>query len=138
MNQRVVNKYYAPCFACCALFGSLVPAMCNCMSCVQVHELLQSHCGDNQEGTLFSWLHIYYAHLAFVRFEHSVCCGSLMTTCVYIYIYIYINLKILKPFNNVLDKQNSFKNTLFTQKLCQYYENLKKHQTKINTTISTN
>ena len=21
---------------------------------------------------------IYYAHLAFVRFEHSVCCGSLM------------------------------------------------------------
>ena len=24
-------------------------------------------------------LHIYYAHLVFVRFEHSVCRGSLMT-----------------------------------------------------------
>ena len=24
--------------------------------------------------------YIYYAHLAFVRFEHTVCCGSLMTT----------------------------------------------------------
>ena len=24
-------------------------------------------------------IYIYYAHLAFVRFEHSVCCGSLMT-----------------------------------------------------------
>ena len=23
-------------------------------SCTQVHELPQSHCGDNQEGTLFS------------------------------------------------------------------------------------
>ena len=29
-------------------------------------------------------------HLASVRFEHSVCHGSLMTTYVYIYIYIYI------------------------------------------------
>ena len=47
--------------------------------CAQVHELPQSHYGDNREGTLFSWLHIYYAHLAFVRFEHSVCRGSLMT-----------------------------------------------------------
>ena len=25
-----------------------------CTSCAQVHELLQSHCGDNREGTLFS------------------------------------------------------------------------------------
>ena len=30
--------------------------------------------------TLFSWLYICYAHLASVKFEHSVCCGSLMTT----------------------------------------------------------
>ena len=30
-----------------------------CISCTQVHELQQSHCGDNWEGTLFSWLHIY-------------------------------------------------------------------------------
>ena len=40
---------------------------------------------------LFSWLHIYYAHLAFVRFEHSVCCRSLITTYIYINIYyVYI------------------------------------------------
>ena len=28
-------------------------------SFAQVHELPQSHCGDNREGTLFSLLHIY-------------------------------------------------------------------------------
>ena len=39
-----------------------------------------SHCGDNWKGTLFSWLYIFYAHLAFVRFEHSVCCWSIMAT----------------------------------------------------------
>ena len=32
--------------------------------------------------------YIYYAHLASVRFEHSVCRGSLMTTYINIYIYI--------------------------------------------------
>ena len=37
-----------------ALFGSLVPAMCNCTLCFQVHELPQSRCGDNREGILFS------------------------------------------------------------------------------------
>ena len=45
--------------ACWALFGSLVPAMCNCASCAQVHELPQSYCDDKREGTLFSWLDIY-------------------------------------------------------------------------------
>ena len=29
------------------------------ISCAQVYELPPSHCGDNREGTLFSWLHIY-------------------------------------------------------------------------------
>ena len=53
-----------------------------CMTCHKVHDLPQSHCGDNHEGTLFLWLHIYYAHLAFVKFEHSVCHGSLMTNYV--------------------------------------------------------
>ena len=37
---------------------------------------------------------IYYVHIASVRFEHSVCRGSLMTTYkhinIYTYIYIYI------------------------------------------------
>ena len=74
------HLYYAPCLVFWALFGSLVPAMCNRTSCAQVHKLPQSHCGDNQEGTLFLWLRICYAHLASVRFEHSVCHGLLMTT----------------------------------------------------------
>ena len=47
--------YFVPCLACWALFGSLVPAMCNQTSCAQLHELSQSHCGDEREGTLFSW-----------------------------------------------------------------------------------
>ena len=29
-------------------------ALGHTMSCAQVHELPQSHCGDNREGTLFS------------------------------------------------------------------------------------
>ena len=32
------HLYYSPCFACWALFGSLVPAMCNRTSCAQVHD----------------------------------------------------------------------------------------------------
>ena len=63
-----------------------------------------SHAGDNQEGTLVSWLHMYYGHLASVRFEHSVSRGSLVTNYIYndnnnndvaiskkhkVYIYIY-------------------------------------------------
>ena len=55
------------------------------MCCVQVYELPQSHSGENREGILRSLQHIYYAHLTSVRFEHSVCRGSLMTTYTYIY-----------------------------------------------------
>ena len=53
-------------------FGSLVSAIYNRTSCVQVHQLPQSYSGDNQEDTLFSWFHIYYAILPFARFEHSL------------------------------------------------------------------
>ena len=71
----------APCLVCWALFGSLAPAMCHhkSFSQVLVHELPQSHCSDNQEGTLFSWLHIYYMNLASVRLEHSLCRGSFIS-----------------------------------------------------------
>ena len=61
-------------------FGLLVPAMCNSTSYAQAHELPQSHCGDNREGTLFSWLHLYYVHLASAGFEHWMCRGSFMAT----------------------------------------------------------
>ena len=77
--------YYALCLVCWELSSSLVPAMYNRISCAQVHEFPQNHCSENREGTLFLWLHIYYAHLAFVRFEHFGCRGSLMTTYIYIY-----------------------------------------------------
>ena len=52
-------RYYATCLVCLALFASLVPAICNHKSCAQVYELPQSHCGNNREGTLFSWLRIH-------------------------------------------------------------------------------
>ena len=54
-----------------------------------VHELPPSHCSDNWDSTLFSLLHIYYPHLASVRFKHFMCCGSLLTTFHHIYI-LYI------------------------------------------------
>ena len=46
------------------------------------------------------YIHIYYAHLASVGFEHFVCRGSLMTTCNILHIctyniYIYIILHFI-------------------------------------------
>ena len=61
----------------------------NCTSCAQVYKLPQSHFGDNLEGTLFSRLHIYYAHLVSLRFEHCVCRGSLITTYIERHMYIF-------------------------------------------------
>ena len=37
---------------------------------------------------VYLYLYVCCAHLDFVRFEHSVCRGSLMTTYKYIYIEI--------------------------------------------------
>ena len=112
-QRQLTMDLCIPCLAFWALFGSLVPAMCNRPSCAQVHELTQSHCGDNWEATLFSWLHVYYAHLASVRLEHFLClehfvwplilCSflNLFSTLWFIgsfviYIYIYIYIYILK------------------------------------------
>ena len=38
-------------------------------SCVQVHELPQSHCVDNQEGTLFH----DYIYVTLILFWHGLC-----------------------------------------------------------------
>ena len=54
-------------------------------ACAQVLELPENQFGYNQESTLFSGSHMFYAHLAsvrFARFERSVC-GE----------YIYISRK---------------------------------------------
>ena len=83
VHITVFYAFLQTCFACWVFFGSLVPAICNCTSCAQVHELPQSHCGDNREDTLFSlfsWLPIYHDYLASVRFEHSVCRRLFITT----------------------------------------------------------
>ena len=73
------HLYYPPCFTCWTFFGSLVSATCKRTSCAKVHELSQSYCVDNQEETLFSWLHIHYTNIGSSRFDHSSCRGSLIT-----------------------------------------------------------
>ena len=73
----IKHLYYALCLACWAFFGLLVQAMCNRTSCAQVHESPQSHCGDNREDTLFSWLHIYLRSSCFCEFW--VLCVSWIT-----------------------------------------------------------
>ena len=64
-------------------------------SYAQVHELWQSHCGNNWMSTLLRahcfhdciYMYIYYNHLASVRFEHTV---YIKVIYIYVYIYIYI------------------------------------------------
>ena len=45
-----------------------------CTSSAQVHELPQSHCGDNREGThiVFMITYMYYVHLTSVRFGYAL------------------------------------------------------------------
>ena len=50
--------------------------------------------------------YIYYVHLASVRFEHSVCRGSLMTTYIYIYIYTYIYIYVIHDTQSAQILQN--------------------------------
>ena len=71
---------------------------------LELHKKLFSYCSWNIRNFVSNFRNfvingfvathalIYYAHLASVRFEHSACGGSLMTTYIYIYknIYIYI------------------------------------------------
>ena len=54
----------------------------NRTSCAQVHELPQSHCGDNREGTLFSRLHIYIYIYIYI---HILLPASSSTTCVIVW-----------------------------------------------------
>ena len=50
-------------------------------SCTWAHDLHKIMCP--------SCLCVYYVHLAYVRFEHSVCHGSDIYIYIYIYIYVY-------------------------------------------------
>ena len=57
--------------------------------------------------------YIYYAHLASVRYENSVCRGSLLITtyiCIYIYIYIYMYIYII---SEELETTNQTKHIFF-------------------------
>ena len=49
------------------------------------HELLQSHCGDDREGTLFSWWYVYISISIYL---------SIYLSFLYIYIYIYIYIYV--------------------------------------------
>ena len=78
----------------------------NCTWCSQLQELPQNHCDDNREVILFSWLHIYYPHLAFVGLEHFMWGGSLMTSsyiCTLYIIYLYCLDKNYNIFQSYYD-----------------------------------
>ena len=65
-------------------------------SCAQVHVLPQIHCGDNWEGTLFSWLHIYI-YIIFPSYFCDTCVlrvSWITYDGLYIYIYTYIYIYI--------------------------------------------
>ena len=74
----------------------LCPYICNHENNVPSRLSPQWLCGDNQEGTLFSRLHVYYAHLAFVRFEHYV--SWITYDHLYIYIYIYLSIYLSEAY----------------------------------------
>ena len=83
--------YYVPCLACWALFGSLVPAMCNRTSCAQVHELPQSHCGDNREGTLFSCMVLSKTwQTKLLERSKNTLCIAFLILILYIYIFKWV------------------------------------------------
>ena len=85
-------NYYVPWLACWEFFGSLVPVMCKHTSCSHVHELLQSHCGDNQKDALFSLLHCFH-HLLW-DLNTLFVLDHLWTNYIYIYIYIHLFIYI--------------------------------------------
>ena len=60
----------------------------NRTSCAQVHELPQSHCGDNWESKLFSWLHV----------------------CIYIYIFFQFLLNLWWPDVHVQGQKYHYSN----------------------------
>ena len=58
--------------------------VCNCTSYTCVHELPQNCCGDNGDGTLISWLHVYIMSIL-----RLICMYIYIYICTYIYIYMY-------------------------------------------------
>ena len=90
MNQRVLSKQSKERNSLVHWYQQyvIVHYVPKCMSCHKAIVVItgRAHC--------FHGLHIYYAHLAFVRFEHFKCHGSLMTTYIYTYKYIYIYIYI--------------------------------------------
>ena len=105
--------------------------------CAQAPELSQNYCGDNREGAIFSWLHIYYANIASVRSEHSVCHESLIITYMYLYLYIpthqnrcFINARymlILVDFWKSLGILHSFSKHFVTLSLLSPYPTWKNY-----------
>ena len=70
--------------------------------CAKVHELPQSHCGDNWEGTLFSWLYIYFMLISHLWDLRALFVVDHLWPVIYIiyilyiypYLYLYISISI--------------------------------------------
>ena len=56
--------------------------------CMSYHETIVGFKINRRTHCLYFWLHIYYAHLTFVRFEHFVWHESLLRSFSYTYIYV--------------------------------------------------
>ena len=94
--------WYLPCFACWALFGSLVPGMCNCKSYTLVHELPQSHCVYNWLLSINQSLYTIAYSLGITNihrigksgvlvgliWEKYLLHGSKLLLCIYFYFYL--------------------------------------------------
>ena len=105
-----------------------------------MHELPQSNCGDNREGTVFSWLHLYCAHFASARLQviHDTLCVSwitydhLMINYDHCIIYIYIMQMcmfmcmciciIIVIILHIFDRRGKFKSHLWNRPLIAVLE----------------
>ena len=91
------------------------------------------HNGFVETHALGHMMYGSYAHLASVRFEHSVCHESLMTTTyIYIYIYIYICMYIIYIIFIYMSYTYIHRYVLF-----RYYYNYYYYYYRITITITT-
>ena len=73
MNTMCPPGYYHNCFVATHALGGVGTWCTSGTPYAQVHELLQSHCGDKWEGKWFWWLHIYI-NLILLLWDLSILC----------------------------------------------------------------
>ena len=62
--------------------------------CAQVHELPQSHCGDNRKGKFLSWRHIYDARYYYYFFIYYYSLGCFFENWSLMTIYMNMGLRV--------------------------------------------